>query len=71
MMTALDRGVPPLWPQPKEGETVTASYEEVPADACPECGGETGVQKWTAADCVHGDTSIRYCIECDWRGEPE
>lgn len=44
-----------------------ADAEEV----CPQCGGETGVQKWTAAECVHGDTSVRYCIECDWKADPE
>lgn len=39
---------------------------------CPECYGETAVQTWKAGECAAGcDTSVRYCLECDWTGEPE
>lgn len=39
---------------------------------CPSCGGETAVQRWLAHECSAGcDTSVRYCVECDWKASPE
>jgi hypothetical protein len=39
---------------------------------CPSCGGELSVQRFSAHDSFVGlDTSVKYCTECEWEGEPE
>lgn len=47
------------------------TLEEKEIEVCPACGGELGTQFFKAEECVHGDTYVEYCIECDWRGDPE
>jgi hypothetical protein len=62
----------------EETGDIGTAWQDVPAylqkhflkQVCPKCGGETGVQHY-GPEHYTGETYVQYCIECNWRGEPE
>lgn len=38
---------------------------------CPKCGGDTEVARY-GPECSAGcDTSVEWCLECGWQGDPQ